>query len=296
MSAARGPFDTPPAPVVTEYGIFGTLPPPLAARAVPPRSRRMRLAAVGLALVAALWLLALAAAHITSRAVAIPALERTIAALADVDALLLLHEPELRAAGAQAQPGAAVTVPGFPVPAATLTAEQARSGSRAQWRDALLAAAAEATYRSGMDAFAPDGVATDGGLFSTSGGVRRVIEGLSASRHRLAAIATWVAGLGALALTMVVLASGGGVRRLAAIGLALIVAAALTALAGLTATFLVLVVGHDQSQLASEVSAIARTLAWTPLREAKPVAIAGLAIAAPALLAGLARNRGRMGR
>lgn len=291
MSENRGAFRTGPAPVITDEGAFGRLPPVPDARGRAPRPRsRVRRAAAQLALVAAAWVLVLAAAHITSRAAAVPALARILAALTDVEGLLTAREQAVRAAATAGSPaGGAVVVPGFPVPSATLTAAVARTGTRAEWREVLLTAGASALYEHGLAAFAPEGAGTEGGLLSTAANTAFLIEALAASRHGVATAAAVALGLGVLALAarVVRLDPGGaatdGASRFVAVGLALIAAGALAALVALGAVTALAAAGLiGASPLGDEVWAVARTLAWTPLRDAMYLAAAGAVIALPA--------------
>lgn len=287
MSARRDAFRTGAAPVITDEGAMGPLPPARDARGRATRARSgVRRAAAQLALVAAAWVLVLASGHVTAREAAVPALARILAALTDVEGLLAAQEGAVRAAAAS---GAPVVVPGFPVPSATLTAADARTGTRAQWRDTILDAGAVILYARGMAAFAPEGAGSDGGPLSTTQNTALLIGGLSASTHLATTVAAVALGLGAFALAVRVLrldpahARAERASRLVAIGLALIVAATLAAVVALGTVTLLLTAGlFGTSHLADEVWAITRALAWTPLREALYLAAAGAAITLPA--------------
>ena len=142
----------------------------------PPRTSRGRLATFALAVVCGLWVLALAASQATGSAVALPFLERSIAAIGDVPALLQLHEQAIRSAASQASAPAQIAVPGFPVQGVTLHRALAQTGSREDWRAALLTASAQAAYERGPSVFAPNGGSGDSRTFSTSQWVRIVME------------------------------------------------------------------------------------------------------------------------
>src|SRR5690606_38917476 len=79
------------APVVTDEGVWGDLPPPY----VPPEPPHggagwtWWLGAL-LVVLLAVWVSALTLSQLTSREVAIPAVQRGVAALSEVDALLTL--------------------------------------------------------------------------------------------------------------------------------------------------------------------------------------------------------------
>ena len=97
------------APVITHEGIYGTPPPPY--RAADSGIEARAWLTIALVVVTALWLGAFALAQVTSRAVAIPAAERGLAALSEVDSLLTLGE---RAICAQAGATARSTCPASP--------------------------------------------------------------------------------------------------------------------------------------------------------------------------------------
>ncbi len=277
MSTERHTFRTGPAPVVTDEGAFGPLPPRADPRGHARRPRsRVRRATAQLALVGTVWLLVMSAAQISTPATALPALGRIVAALTDIDGLIALQTPAIRAAAAR--PGVTVIeVPGFPVKAATLTAEAARSGSPDQWRSTLLSASADAIYGHGMSAFAQEAEGSDGQPLSTPGNTALVIEALTASRHTFAVVLTLIVGIGVLALGARVALLGEDASRFVAIGLAMLGAAVLAAAATVVAAMFLLVAAlFGSSQLADEVAAVARTLAWTPLWDALRLGVAGL--------------------
>lgn len=288
MSDEPRPPETPqPAPVITESGSYGRLPPPPATdyaqfskRPFNPRSTLSWVAMLGFALVAALWLLALSASQVTNRAVALPVQERGIAAITGIDDLLALHADEL----ASAQ-GDAVALPGFLVPDVTLTHQEATSGDVAAMRAALLKRAATRVYEHGIGVLhASDDVAIETTVFSTPGGARRVMELLSAANHdRATGYAT------PLAILMVVLggvavALGRGFGRFTGLGFAMIGAAGLVFLVALGLKFLVAFIGSDGSVVAEEFSRLAGAVAWAPAKNAIAFGEAGLAILIPAWL------------
>jgi hypothetical protein len=277
----RDPFSTPPAPVYTGEEAYEVRPLP---RPAPRRRRasRGRLATFGLAVISGLWVLALAASQATSPTVAEPFLERTIGALGDVPALLDLHEQPIRIAANQPGSGP-VAVPGWPVPGVMLPRALAQTGTRDEWRAALLRESAEHAYERGSAVFAGSGEAARGGVFSTSRWVDIVMGGLSSGAHETASLVAWAIGLATLALAALVLVTVDGVRRFVAIGLALIGGAILAGAGGLLGLLLATLLSMGEGGVfVAEVGALIRTIAWAPLQDAVRMGIAGLLIAAPA--------------
>ncbi|MDA1002940.1 MAG: hypothetical protein O3B31_06270, partial [Chloroflexi bacterium] len=222
-----------PAPVVTDAGTFGTLPDD---RSLPDlggdswlRGIAARFVMLALTVVALTWLLALSAHQATGRVAAIPAIERGVAALTEIDALLVIHQEAIAAAGESraSEPGARVAVPGFPIPDASLTAEEARDLAPADQRALVLALAAEAVYARGVDAFLVEGGTPVGTTaLSTEGLARRLLATLTASTHDR--IGGWLSLLGmvAVALAVVLVLLGHGFARFGALAVPLLVAAA----------------------------------------------------------------------
>jgi hypothetical protein len=131
----------------------------------------------------------------------------------------------------------------------------------------------------------------DGGFFSTSGGVRRVMENLSASNHSRAQTVAWPLGFVALGLAALVLVFGGPFSRFTLTGFALFVAAVPVAVAGLLAMGLVAFAGSDGSALAEDFHGMSATLARAPLTNAMTLGGVGLLIAVPGWLAGAIFDR-----
>lgn len=289
---ARDPFSTPPAPVYADperepAGRRATRTRPAPPRlGAPPSRASVRRAATALAVASGLWLLALAASQVTGPTVAVPFLARTIAALGDVPSLLALHEPQVRAAASRGGGEAPIAVPGFPVPGATLPRALARDGRPEEWAALLLSRAGEAAYERGPAVFATGDGAGSGGLFSTSRWVRVVMALMSSSTHAIARLAAWGLGLAALALGVLVLATVDGMRRFVTLGLALVGGAAIAAIAGFAGLAVAMVLGASGgSAFVGEVGGLIRGVAWAPEYNAAWMALAGIALAAPAAAA-----------
>ena len=216
--------DVEPAPVVTDEGTFGHIPEPeplLDDDEGWARPLFARLATWLLVLVAAAWLVVLGGWQVTGRAVATPAIERAVASLGQIDSLLTMHHDAIVAAGAgnAANPAARIAIPGFPVPAATLTALEARDGSTAALRALVLGRAAKAIYADGTAALVgPDGTPTHAAIFSTAGATRRLLAALTAANHDRLAALLWPLGIAAAALAAAGLGLGRGFGRFVALG------------------------------------------------------------------------------
>lgn len=282
----RDPFATPPAPVYTGQEAYD-VPMPVRFDGRPPRNRTRR-ALLTFSVATGLWLLALAASQATSETVAVPFLERTISALGDVPALLQLREQQVRIAANQPNSDSRVTIPGFPVQGVTLPREVVQNETIEVWRAALLHDSAVAAYEHGPTVFAPSGSTSTSGLFSTSQWLRVVMALESSGTHLMAQMLTWTLGLVALALAATVWWLSDGARRVVAIGLGLMGGALFAAAVSLVGLGVAWVLGGGNgggSVFVAEVGGLIRTIAWTPLYDARWLGGAGFVIAAPAVVA-----------
>jgi hypothetical protein len=279
-----------PAPVITEGGSYGRLPPAPArdtsrfeGRTLTARSSVTWLAGIAFVLVAALWLATLSASQATSREVALPVQERGLAVLTSIDELLALHADEIAEAEANASGG--IEVPGLLIPGAELTSAEAASGDLELMRQAILGRVAVRVYEQGMSALEPvDGPPIETTTFSTPGGTRRVMELLSESNHSRAN--TWLRPLAiaTIALAGLVLFLGSGFTRFAALGFAMVGAGALVLLGALVLKFAIAFIGSDGSAVAEEYSRLIDAVAWTPARNGIVFAAAGAVLLVPAWL------------
>ncbi|MPZ99805.1 MAG: hypothetical protein GEU80_10815 [Dehalococcoidia bacterium] len=288
----RGPLAPPEdyrAPVVSDQGTFGTLPPTYEEyddfeEPTSPRGMGLTLALLGFVVAAALWLGALAVSQTTSPQAALPALERGVAVLSDVEALLTLHQEEMQAeAESVSAPGARVTLPGFPVAGVDFSPEEVTDLDADALRALALERGAARVYEDGTAAFVIEDVAPqEPGIFSTAGGARRVMQFLSQQNHDRASMLVWPAGLAAVLLGALTVVLSRGFRRPLVLGAGLVVAAVpVFVVAGLLRLG-VFAIGSDGSAVAEEFAGIAQTLAWAPAEQALIVAATGLALMFPA--------------
>lgn len=282
--------ELPPAPVATEQGMIGTPPPPLIEDFDEPPLSGTRRAAVwllGVLLVGALalWLGVLSAHQATSEAVALPALERGVAALTDLDAMI---EAQAESLATQAAAGSTVSLAGFPLRDVDASADDMTSGGEfdlALAHDVFLARAAERVYMRGTAAFeGGDEIAVDASIFSAAGGIKAVLETLSSDNHGALTVWLWPVGATCLVLGALMLAAGSGFGRFFALGVTLLFASLPVVLGTLALRFALSVAAPEGDEVVDEFVAIARQLTALPLRNALWTAGAGLAIAVPAAI------------
>ena len=275
------------APVITDSGSYGRLPPPPESdmrqfdrRSFNPRSSLSWAATIGFALAAVLWMLALSASQATDPVVALPVQERGIAAITAIDQLLALHAEELQA-GDDGQ----LALPGFLVPGVALTPAEAASGDVSLMRGALLGRAAQRVYEDGVGTLhSSDSAAIETTMFSTPGGARRVMDLLSASNHERANKYVRPLAIAMIILGGLAVALGSGFGRFSGLGFAMVGAAGIVFLAALALKFLVAFIGSDGTVVADEFSHLINAVAWTPAANAIAFGTAGIAILIPAWL------------
>lgn len=279
-----------PAPVITDRGSYGRLPPAptpdvsrFESRTVNARSSATLLSGVAFAIVAALWLAALSASQATNPTVALPIQERGVAVLTSVDVLLERHAEEIATASPSETGG--VAVPGFLVPGVELTVAEAQSGDLDLMHAALVSRSAEAIYEQGIEALqSPDAPPIETTTFSTPGGTRRVMELLSQANHDRAGQLVRPLAVVALLLAAVVLVIGNGFARFAALGLGMIGAGVLVLVGAFVLKFGIAFIGSDGTAVADEFSRLVDAAAWTPARNALVFGVGGVVLLIPAAL------------
>jgi len=263
-----------PAPVVTDEGVYGTLPDRQRAfreyqrEERPWRDTLVRLAAMAFAVAGGLWLAFFSASEATSEQVARPALESLVDTMVGLPGLLEIHAGTIAAADGDAE------VPGYPLPI-TIPANDVSEGP-ARWRAVILEQTSALLYAEGPEAF---GVSEGGGTFSTSGGTRLLMSNLTESRHSSFAFLVWPLGIAAVVAAIAIVAVGSGFLRFGAMGLATATAAIPSIVVGGLAWAIVTFVGSDGSALAEQGHEIASELAWLPIRNGLTFLVAGLAVA-----------------
>jgi hypothetical protein len=265
------------APVVTDEGVYGTLPDrrevfrEYQRQERPWRDTLVRLAGMALAVLGGLWLVLFSASEATSEAVARPALESLVDTMTGLTGLLELHQNEISAATGDAE------VPGYPLPV-TIPSDEVGEGPE-QWREVILEQSSALLYAEGPDALADGAEAEGGGTFSTSGGTRLLMSNLSESRHDSITSLVWPLGIAAVVALIAIVAVGSSFLRFGALGLATAAAGIPAVLVGALAWGVVAFVGSDGSALAEQGHAIASDLAWLPLRNGLTFVVVGLGVA-----------------
>lgn len=263
------------APVVTDEGVYGTLPDrrdvfrEYQRQERPWRDTLVRLAGMALAVFGGLWLVLFSASEATSEAVARPALESLVDTMVGLPGLLELHEPEISAETGDAE------VPGYPLP---ITIPSEADGPD-EWREVILEQSSALLYADGPDALADGAEAEGSGTFSTSGGTRLLMSNLTQSRHDSIAFLLWPLGIAAVVALIAIVAVGSGFLRFGALGLATAAAGIPAVLVGGLAWGIVAFVGSDGSALAEQGHEIASDLAWLPLRNGLTFVVVGLGVA-----------------
>lgn len=262
------------APVVTDEGVYGTLPDrqqvfrEYRQQERPWRDTLVRLTGMVLAVAAGLWLVALSGSEATSDEAARPALASLVETMVGLPGLLETHEDAIRSATGDAE------IPGYPLPI-TIPAEDVAEGPE-RWREVILDQSSALLYAEGPGVF---GEAEGAGTFSTSGGTRLLMENLTESRHGSFAFLVWPLGIVAVVAAIGIVVVGSSFGRFVALGLATAAAGVPAVAVGVLAWMVVTFVGSDGSALAEQGHEIASDLAGLPLRNGLTFIAAGLAVA-----------------
>ncbi|MYD65527.1 MAG: hypothetical protein F4X26_06050 [Chloroflexi bacterium] len=234
------------------------------------------IAAVLLMLTLAGWLAAYSAAQATSEEAALPALERAVVVLTEIDGLLEIHGADL---AAQVAAGERVELPGYPLDV-RVAASQAQTPSA--MRASLLAESAALLRTQGSGAFAdPSGDLPVVSRLSSAGLMQAVIDGLSAARHDRWAGYVRPLGLASAALAAVSLLFAVGLGRFVRLGSVAVAAAVLVVVPTVALRVSIGFVGEDDL-IGNEAREIARALLGGGVRNALWLAVAGLGILVPA--------------
>lgn len=237
-----------------------------------------------LVLVGAAWFGALSLSQLSGREVAIPAIQRGVAALTEVDELLTIHERELcdLAATDSALRVSRFPVQGVEVAVSDIHCTDGRLDKEAL-RTLLLDRSAEEVYVHGADAFADElGESEASSVLSTTGAARATLDSIGQSMHDRTTKAAWVLGAVSALLLAALVALGRGVRRFAATGIVLVLVAAPTLL-GVALASLAVAWFDTDTGLTSQFAAIIRSLLQLPLRNAAALLTAGVALLVPVL-------------
>ena len=234
------------------------------------------IAALLLTLALAAWLAAHSASQATSEEVALPALERAIAALTEADSLLELHREEI---AAEVAAGDAVAVPGYPL---DVRVPASRAATPSALRAELLSRSAALVRAEGSAAFTdPTGEPPVVARLSSAGLMQAVMDGLTAARHeRWSGYVSQLGGLSALLAALGLLLAV-GVGRFIRLGGAAVAAAALVVVPTVALRVGVGFIGEDDA-IGAEAREIASSLLGAGLRNALWLAAAGFAILVPA--------------
>jgi hypothetical protein len=233
-----------------------------------------------LALALALWLGVLANAQATSDEAAQPALERAIASLTEIDALMAIHDDDLATTDGD------IELPGFPVDVrADAAAVQTSNGAidPVRLRAELLQAAAAQARSEGIAAFHdPEGTPIDTTATSSAGLMRRLVDELRVSRHdRWAGLTAPLLVVVAM-LVLVLVWLGRGATRLVHFGVAALAAGVIVVAVAMALRLGLAFVGGDDP-VGDEARAIIDDLVGAHLRNGFVAVIAGLVLFVPAI-------------
>jgi uncharacterized membrane protein len=235
---------------------------------------------ISLALVLSGLFLTINAVQWTSAGTGQRILERAVAILTDIDAMLPRLQQELREAAATAA-GDTVRVPDFPIPV-ELPKEEAATIGGGELRRLLLATSAQRAYEEGMDVFAtadPD-AQRDIEVISAAGVIDRGLGLISEDSHTRFLIAAGVLGLLASLLAALLLMAIRSYARLIAAG-AIVSAATLPSLtAAVSIRFAFRSAQEEADPFVNGLLDLGVDAMWVPIRNYIALAALGAALVA----------------
>jgi hypothetical protein len=261
--------------------------PPVSDQPIPAAPRAWRAIArliIGalLTLSTFLLLISLSTMQLTQRGPAERVLRQALLIVTEADALLDLHYDELRAS-ADAGESAQLRLTNYPLDV-TFTADEVRTMTREQFRDALLDRSAALVYEGGAAALRAEPTSPEPAVFSTPGAVRVGLDALNRDTFEVLRVITFTLGALSAILAVALALVTRGYGRLAAIGLSTALAAIPFMLAAVAVRY-GLRVGEDAEEeyLVRAFLKLGAEVSWIAIRNG----IAFSVLTAGFLLAGL---------
>jgi hypothetical protein len=228
--------------------------------------------------------------QITSEGASERTLQRSLAAVSEIDVLLDRHYDDLHQRAESVPPNETLELQDFPV-SVPLTGDEVQSQSRDELRATLLERGADVMYDNGTSALRDEASTGDVGVFSLGGGIDQALDLLRDDVHLASGIAMAVFGGISLALAIALAAATRGFGRVVATGSVALAAAVtlfLFALLGWTG----LEADASSEYVRVQFIDIAREIAWLPLRNgAILVAVAAVVTAMGAIAARVTDRR-----
>lgn len=223
--------------------------------------------AAGLLLVCVMgaFLLSLNVFQLTSPGPAGKTLERALASLTEIDALLLEGEEDLRAAAEQA-PDGELRLEHYPIDV-PLSASEVEALSTRELRDLILSRCADKFYAQGLSAFQErGGDSADISLLSAPGAVRYTVGLITRDTHDIARVVAASLLGAALVLTLIVVLLGRGYGRLTGLGVVLMAAALPYLVVAVGVRFVLKLASESESDyLTARLYALGKDVAWLPI-------------------------------
>jgi NAD(P)-dependent dehydrogenase (short-subunit alcohol dehydrogenase family) len=229
--------------------------------------------------------------QLTSPGPAAATLERALASLTEIDALLLEGEEDLRASAEQS-PEDESRLEHYPIDVAVSGAEVQRL-SGGELRELILSRSADKFYARGLSSFEERGSeSSDISLLSAPGAVRYSVGLLTEDTHDIArVIAASLLGA-ALLLTLLLLLLSRGYGRLTGLGIILMAAALPYLLAAVGIRFVLKLASESEGDyLTAQLYTLGKDVAWLPIHTGIAVVLLGVTFAMAGVAFGWLQSR-----
>jgi hypothetical protein len=229
--------------------------------------------------------------QLTSPGPAAGTLERALASLTEIDALLLEGEEDLRASAEQS-PDGELRLEHYPIDVA-LSAGDVQRLSGSELRELMLSRSADNFYARGLSSFDERGSESSGiSLLSAPGAVRYSVGLLTKDTHDIARTITIALFGAALLLTLLLVLLIKGYSRLTALGIILMAAALPYLLAAVGVRFVLKLASESESDyLTAQLYALGKDVAWLPIHTGIAFVLLGVVFATLGVAFGWLQSR-----
>jgi hypothetical protein len=174
-----------------------------------------------LALLVLLLVGAISVRQVTGQARTRHLIEEGVAALTDIDQVILEYRPELQRVAASGTEKS-YAIPGYPIDI-RFTRDEILSTTDAQFRDLVLQRSSAYIYTNGLDAFDRNGKQSIS-LFSSQGVLETLVDWLSEDTNGIASTASIILALLVTVFALAIVLRGKGFARVRSLGMAVVIA------------------------------------------------------------------------
>lgn len=221
--------------------------------------------------------------QLTTEGAAERTLQRSLAAVSEIDVLLDRHYDDLRERADAVGPDETLELQDYPV-LVPLTAAEVQSLSREELRTVLIDRGAARLYADGTNALRDDASTGDPGTFTVGGSVDLALDLLREDIHNAALVLMIVLGAISLVLTALLVGATRNFGRVVAVGAVAFAASFALLLLALLSRFSLRADGETE-YVRAQVLDIGREVVWLPVQNAAILTLAFAIVVATGIIA-----------